>query len=117
MPAPVVTVIESPCATRTLSLSATVTQALAIPRPVAGLLAGVYLTCSTAARYQILPDGGLPADDTPPTTGYDLLPAGSRVPVPVSVHPPGGTGADLHIIVWAEAATPLLHVAPYSVTR
>ena len=118
MALPVTIPLSSPVATLTIDLTTTV-QAIAIPRSVAGQIAGLrfYVASGGSAEYQILPNYELAADDTAPTSDHMPIAAGGAVPQEIGIHGAGAGGGDLHVMVWAASGTPTLHVAPVPVGR
>lgn len=117
MGALVVDVIEDPAATRMVTLSATVQRAIRVPRAVAGQMSGMYVYASAECRYKVLPGGEAAADDTLPTTDYDVIPAATRTPIPLPVHQPAAEDGSYVIHVWSVSGTPTLHIQPYALTR
>lgn len=108
--------IASPIATRTMTLAAT-TGVISIPAAHAGQLSGLYLYCASAVSYQIQADGRALVDGSvAPTADYDIIPAATRVPIPIPAHQSGYTGDRLDIAVWSAGAA-TLHIAPWPVSR
>lgn len=110
--------ITSPIATKTLTQATTV-KVIEVDRSVFGAVAGLYLYCTTETLYQITADGqSLSSGSAAPSSDYDVIPASTRVPIPIPAHADGITDQQpFQIAVWVGSGTPTLHVAPYPVTR
>ena len=107
--------LDSPHATRTLTLATTV-KTVRIPAAVYGQLSGVRVFCESDVAYQIDAQGGEPTSTVAPTADFMTVTADTYLPIEAGVHPPDGA-VDVWVSFWAASGTPVLCIQPIPIGR